>query len=169
MQLRFGQLEKHLKSYTACSQQGLEVKIEKKLFGARKVVFLICQLGRPIAIALWAVGKAPEKLTACVSTGSGGENKKNNNFSEPEKLFFLICQLGGSPIAIALWAAGKAPEKLTACSQECLEVKIKNNFSEPEKLFFNLPVRRVSLCNCALVQLEKHLKSSLPALNRVWR
>ena len=85
----------------------------------------ICQLERsPIAIALWAAGKAPEKLTAFSQGCLEGKIKKNN-FSGSEKLFFEICQLEGSPIAIALWAAGKAPEKLTACSQGCLERKIK--------------------------------------------
>ena len=48
-----------------------------------------------------------------------------NNFSGPEKLFFLICNWKGLPLQ---WRSGqleKAPEKLRACSQECLEGKMK--------------------------------------------
>jgi len=152
LQLRFGQLEKHLKS-SLPALKGVWRRRSKNNF------LEICQLEwSPITIALWAAGKAPEKLTACSQGCVEGKIKKfaswkglplqlrfgqlekhlksslpslkgvwrgkskKNNFSGSEKLFFEICQLEGSPIAIA---AGKAPEKLTACSQGCLEGKIK--------------------------------------------
>ena len=112
--------------------------------------------GSPIAIALWAAGKAPEKLTACSQGCLKGKSK--NNFSGAEKLFFEICQSEGSPIAIALWAAGKAPEKLTACSQGCLEGKIKKNFSGSEKFFFEICSWKGLPLQLRFGQLEKHLQ-----------
>ena len=83
---------------------------------------------------------------------------------------FSNLQLEGSPFAMALWAAGEAPEKRSACSQECLERKIKNNFSGPRKSCFFL------ICNWKGFplqwrsgQLEKHLKSLVPAPRSVWK
>ena len=105
--------------------------------------------GSPFAMALWAAGKAPEKLSAC--SRKCLEGKIKNNFSGPEKLFFLICNWKGLPLQWALWAAGKAPEKLSACSQESLEGKIKKQpFGAWKVVFFLFAIGRVSLCNGAL-------------------
>ena len=144
---------------TACSQRFLEGKIKKTTFQALKSCFL--------KFASWKVLplQSPEKLIAC-SQGclDGGENQKNN-FSGSEKLFFEICQLEGSPIAIALWAAGKAPEKLTACSQRFLEGKIKKTtFQALKSCFLKFASWKVLPLQLRFGKLEKHLKSSLPAL-----
>ena len=80
-------------------------------------------------MALWAAGKAPEKLSAWSQECLEGKIKKK--FRSPKSCFFNL-QLEGSPFAMALWAAGKAPEKLSAWSQECLE---------------GFAIGRVSLCN----------------------
>ena len=75
----------------------------------------------------------------------------------------------GSPIAIALWAAGKAPEKLTACSQRFLEGKIKKTtFQALKSCFLKFASWKVLPLQLRFGQLEKHLKSSLPALKGVW-
>ena len=103
LQMRFGQLEKHLKSSLPAITGVWRGKSKNNFSGSEKLFFEICQLeGSPIAIALWAAGKAPEKLTACYHGCLDGKIKKNN-FSGFEKLFFEICQLEGSPISIALW------------------------------------------------------------------
>ena len=121
LQLRFGQLEKHLKS------------------------------SLPAITGVW--------------TG-----KSKNNFSEAEKLFFEICQLEGSPIAIALWAAGREPEKLTACYHGCLDGKIKKTTFQALKFVFSKFASWKGLpLQLRFGQLEKQLKSSLPAITGVWR
>ena len=63
---------------SACSQECLEGKIKKQLFGAWKVAFFSnLQLeGSPFAMALWAAGKAPEKLSACSQDCLEGKIKK---------------------------------------------------------------------------------------------
>jgi len=54
--------------------------------------------GSPIAIALWAAGKAAEKLTACSQRCLAREIK--NNFPGFEKLFFEICSWKGLPLQL---------------------------------------------------------------------
>ena len=123
--------------------------------------FEICQLeGSPIANALWATGKAPEKFTACYHGCLEGKIK-------PEKLFFEICQLEGSPIAIALWAAGKAPEKLTACYHGCLDGKIKKQLFSLWNCFFEICQLEGSPIAIALWAAGKE-PENLPAITGVW-
>ena len=150
MQLRFGQLEKHLKSSLPALKGVWKGKIKKTTFQALNFFLSICQLeGSPIATALWAAGKASEKLTACSQGCLEGKVKKTT--FQALNFFLSICQLEGSPIATALWAAGKAPEKLTACSQGCLEGKVKKTtFQALKSCFLKFAVGRVSHCNCAL-------------------
>ena len=138
----------------------LEGKIKKTTFQAVKSCFWNLQF--PIAIALWAAGKAPEKLTACSQGCLEGKIKKTT-FQAVKSCFlnFAVshcnCALGswkstwkahcllsgcveGKIKEIfswkALWAAGKAPEKLTACSQGCLEGKIKKQLFRLWKVVF---------------------------------
>ena len=138
LQMRFGQLEKHLKSSLPAITGVWTGKSKNNFLGSEKLFFEICQLeGSPIAIALWAAGKEPEKLTACYHGCLDGKIKKQ--LFSLWNCFFEICQLEGSPIAIALWAAGKAPEKLTACYHGVSgRENQKNNFSGFEKLFFEI-------------------------------
>ena len=139
LQLRFGQLEKHLKSSLPAITGVWRGKAKNNFTSEKLFFFEICRLeGSPIAIALWAAGKEPEKLTACYHGCLDGKIKKTT-FQPLKSCFFEICQLEGSPIANALWATGKAPEKLTACYHGVSgRENQKNNFSGFEKLFFEI-------------------------------
>ena len=98
MQLRFGQLEKHLKSSLAARKGAWKVKIK-------------------------------------------------NNFSGPEKLFFLFASGKGlPPLQLRFGQLEKHLKSSLAARKGAWKVKIKNNFSGPEKLFFHFASGKGQLC-----------------------
>ena len=109
LQWRSGQLEKAPEKLRACSQECLEGKMKKQLFGAWKVVFFNLQFGR-VSLLQWRSGqleKAPEKLRACSQECLEGKMKKQL-FGAWKVVFFKFAIWKGLPFAVALWAAGKA-------------------------------------------------------------
>ena len=68
--------------------------------GSEKLFFEICQLeGSPIAIALWAAGKAPQKLTACSQGCLEGKIKKAT-FQALKDCFLKFASRTGLPLQL---------------------------------------------------------------------
>ena len=123
--------------------------MKKQLFRAWKVVFLFANWkGLPFAIALWAAGKAPEKLTGCYKDACRWKWK--NNFSGPEKLFFYLPIGRVSLLQSRFGQLQKHLKSSLAAHKDAWRWKWKNNFSGPEKLFFICQLEGSPFCNRAL-------------------
>ena len=111
--------------------------------------------GSPFAMALWAAGKAPEKLSACSQECL--EGKMKNNFSGPKKLFFYF---GIGWVLLCNEALGSWKSTWKA---QCLLPRMSGK--ENKETTFRAPKNCFLICNWKGLplqwrfgQLEKHLQ-----------
>ena len=97
MQLRFGQLEKHLKSSLAARKGAWKVKIKNNFSGPEKLFFLFAS-GKGLPQLQLRFGQLEKHLKSSLAARKGAWKVKiKNNFSGPEKLFFLFASGKGLP------------------------------------------------------------------------
>ena len=140
---------------------------KKQLFRASKVVFFDFPSRHPWeqAVSFW--GAFPASQSAIAMGDPSNWQISKNNFSEPEKLFFwfspsLESRQWAFQVLFQLPKAQLQWETLPTGKFQ------KTTFQALKSCFLKFASWKVLPLQLRFGQLEKHLKSSLPALKGVW-